>query len=98
MVEWWRDDETIEDAARPRPSMQETEQRRLQAVVWIVASIVVCVALGWLAGPLLARFIEGLTGTPADDTGALRSLGAFFGLLTGIFFGALAGWVTWNGR
>jgi len=40
--------------------------------------------------------LENLTGSPADDTGALRSLGAFVGFLAGMFVGALGGWVTWS--
>jgi ribosomal protein L40E len=98
LVEWWRDDEDADGSEKtvPKRTLAEVEQRRLQSIGLMIGCVIACTFIGWIAGPLLAPFLEGLTGSPPDDSGALRSLGAFVGFLGGMFAGAVAGWITWS--
>lgn len=88
------------DASSPmsRVSYLDVEDRQLQTYGVIVVSVVVFVAIGWLAGPLLAGPMESLTGAPVDNTDDLRPTGSFLGLLTGFLVGATGGWIIWSGR
>jgi hypothetical protein len=98
-TEWWREeDQDGVFSTRRQPTFEEVEQRRTQTLLFIGGSIVVCVVIGWLLGPLLAPALESLTGTPVEDPNDLRPTGMFFGLLAGFFVGALAGLVIWSGR
>lgn len=99
----WREDEPmlVDEpvvASRKLISPHEAENRQAQTVKTIAIAVVVCVLLGWLAGPLLSAPFESLTGTPVEDTGDLRPLGAFIGLLGGLLVGGLGGVVIWSGR
>jgi fructose-specific phosphotransferase system IIC component len=96
LVEWWRDDDARDLATAD--AFADAERRRAWAFGGMLGAVGACIALGWLAGPALAPLLESLTGSPADDTGALRSLGAFVGLLGGLFVGAVVGWVTWSSK
>ena len=82
----------------PKASYLESEDRQLQTYGIIIAAVVACVALGWLAGPLLAGPMESLTGTPVENTADLRPTGGFLGLLAGFLIGATGGWAMWSGR
>jgi hypothetical protein len=99
----WRDDDlsVLNDpptSKRNTMTFQEAENRQMRTIVFAAVSILVCAFIGWLAGPLLAGTIESFTGTPVENTGDLRPMGAFFGLLTGFFIGGLGGVVIWAGR
>ncbi len=94
-----RDDETADTSpSTSRTSYLDVEDRQLQTYGVIIASVVFCVAVGWLAGPLLAGPMESLTGTPIENTSDLRPTGGVLGLLAGFFIGATCGWIIWSGR
>lgn len=82
----------------PKLSYLEMEDRQLQTYGVIIVSVIVCVALGWLAGPTLSGPMEALTGTPVENTADLRPTGGFLGLLAGFLIGATGGWAIWSGR
>ncbi|HUG14478.1 MAG TPA: hypothetical protein VMM78_05595 [Thermomicrobiales bacterium] len=99
----WRDDESlVVDApvtgSRKQLTVQEAENRQMQTIKLAVIAVLVCGFLGWLAGPLLAGVIESFTGTPVEDSGDLRPMGGFFGMLTGLLVGGIGGVVIWSGR
>lgn len=99
----WRDDglPSLDDpspATRKQLTFQEVESRQLRTIMFAAASVLVCAFLGWLAGPLLSGVIESFTGTPVENTGDLRPMGAFFGLLTGFLISGIGGVVIWAGR
>ena len=98
LVEWWRDNDDPDDDAdaAPKMSLAELESRRMRTFVAIGVAVVVCVALGWLAGPLLAPAMERLTGTTVEHPSDLRGAGTFLGVLVGMFVGAVGGWIIWS--
>ncbi|RIK46069.1 MAG: hypothetical protein DCC58_04385 [Chloroflexi bacterium] len=96
LVEWWNTEPSVaEVTGMNQRSVADIERRKLMSLVLIGGTALSCVVVGWLAGPLLAPLLEGITGSPADDTGALRSLGAFVGFLFGMLLGAIGGWIAW---
>lgn len=92
----------IETSDRPpttsNVSYLDIEDRQLQTYGIIIVSVVVCAAIGWLAGPLLAGPMESLTGTPVANTSDLRPTGGFLGMLAAFLVGATSGWIIWSGR
>jgi hypothetical protein len=98
LVEWWRDnDDPADDAIlAPKLSLEELEARRVRTFAAIGVAVVVCVGLGWLAGPLLAPGMERLTGTTVEHPSDLRGAGTFLGALVGMFVGAIGGWIIWS--
>lgn len=99
----WRDDALAEPVAsarvtRRKMSVEEAESRQKRTLVFAAISALVCIAIGWLAGPLLAGFIESFTGTPVEDTGDLRPMGAMLGMIGGLFIGGVGGIVIWAAR
>jgi hypothetical protein len=90
------DDEA--ESNRPRMSWEDAERRQLNTIVFGLGAVIVCALLGWLAGPLLAGFVEGLTGTPVENKNDLRPMGAIFGLLGGFMVGAIGGIAIWSNR
>lgn len=99
LVEWWREeDEEATRSRKPLLSPDDADQRRMMTLAFIGSATVICVAAGWLAGPLLAGVMENMTGMPVENTSDLRPTGAFLGLLAGFFVGALGGWMIWETR
>ena len=98
LVEWWRDDDEGDAAPPTTLSLADVERRRTQTFVAIGVAVVSCIALGWLAGPLLAPAIERLTGTTIEHPHDLRGTGAFLGTLVGMFIGATGGWIIWSSK
>jgi hypothetical protein len=98
LVEWWREDEEPGKPTRQQLSVADTEARRQQSIIFIVAAVLVCAVAGWLAGPLLAGAMESLTGTPVENTGDLRPTGGFIGVMLGFMVGAFGGWMIWASR
>jgi hypothetical protein len=98
LVEWWRDDDDLADdaVATPKMTLAELEARRMRTFIAIGVAVVVCIALGWLAGPLLAPAMERLTGTTVEHPSDLRGAGTFLGALVGMFVGAVGGWIIWS--
>jgi hypothetical protein len=97
LVEWWRDDELDADGAAGgsvyRNSASAQESDPLMTVAWMAVAVVVCVALGILAAPLLAPLMESITGVEVEDVDDLRPMGGIIGLLVGLCVGAMLGWV-----
>jgi hypothetical protein len=103
LVEWWRDGdaeaEQAEEAPRKAlPSSDDVERRQFLTIATMIAAAVLCTLLGWLLGPQLTGAMESVTGTPVEDPSSLRGLGAFVGLLVGLFAGATGGWIIGSGR
>lgn len=97
LVEWWRDDEADADGAPRgnvyRNSSAARDSDPLMTVAALGGAVVVCVALGILAAPLLAPLMENITGVEVENVNDLRPMGGIVGLLTGLFVGAILSWV-----
>jgi hypothetical protein len=94
--EWWRDDEAEEPDRKPRITPDEAERRTVVTITSLVGAAVFCIFIGWLIGPrFLEPLMENITGAPIDNPDDLRGLGAFIGLLGGLFIGATGGWIIW---
>lgn len=98
LIEWWRDE--AEESSRSasggsvyRNSGVAQETDPLVTVAALGGAVVVCVALGILAAPLLAPLMESITGVEVENVNDLRPMGGIIGLLTGLFVGAILSWV-----
>jgi hypothetical protein len=93
--EWWLDDESVAlPITRPPSSAALDEDRVLKTAAILIGTAVICAFAGWLAGPLLAPAMEGITGSPVQDTSDLRPMGSILGFLSGLFIGACIGWIS----
>jgi len=95
LEEWWLEDEQSGTGTLPIVRSPETFEDRLLKTVGLLAGCgAVFAFIGWLIGPVfLAPAMESITGTPVENPGDLRTMGATAGLLIGLFFGASIGWI-----
>ena len=95
LVEWWREEDELDDDGRPvyrnRAAQQETDPLMIVAVLG--GAVLIGILLGVLAAPLLAPLMESLTGVEIENVNDLRPMGGIIGLLAGLTVGAVAGWV-----